>query len=317
VRTLLACIAGLLVAGTSLGASPPQPLDPIVIGGDKPESRGIASCERDFGQDATGAWLNQLVRSLCKQGDANSLFDVFLITAPSFGTSGSPDFATLDRAYALGQESPLVLWTVVMLSKCNAPFQVSECDRMLKAARMLSHADPDNAMAWLTLGYAADRSLGSPDEISSALDRATAARRFHDYGFDVMKRGVVVSGRSPVPDAVLGRQSAEHFRKQFISPFEIPTHLLVDWVNQGCNATNAVPPSSVTQCANAKALFRRGDSEETLSGDPDALAEINAMKVPTQAMDPAVYDKNLIAALTNATSGREFASLMARRQGDH
>jgi len=316
--SLYTLAVGLVSFCVCLADSPASgPLSPIVIGGDEPNPRGTSSCDRDFGSDALGAWVNRTVRTLCAQGDATSLLSVFLITAPTLGSQGGPDLATLDRAYAVGKSNPLVLWTVALTSKCHMPFQASECDRMLRAARLLTRVDPDNAMAWLTLGYAADESLANPDEISSAVNHAVSASRFHDYGFDLAKQVVVASRQVDIPAIALGRQTSDQFRLQFINPFVAPTSTIIGWLRQGCNASNAVPPPATQQCARAKELLKRGDSMETLSGDPDALAEIKTAKDAANPNDPAAYARTLIESIVESNNEREsFSNMMkhARRQ---
>lgn len=304
---IAALVAGLGMFVVCL-ADPP-PLDPIVIGGDKPEPRGISSCKRDFGPDELGVWITQTVRSLCKKGDADSLLGVFMFTAQEVGLYAGLDLATLDRAYAVGKSNPAVLWTVVLTSKCNMPFQVSECDRMLNAARSLTRADPDNAMAWLALAYAADENLYWL-EIGPALDRSIAAPRFHDYGFDVMKRAVIASGQRPIPVSVLGQKTTEQFRLQFASP---GGSAVVDWLRGDCNARGAITPDDAPkQCAKAKELLQRGDSADTLSGNPEALAQMKATEAAAHTDNGAAYAKASIEAAVKSGNEREWRNNVER-----
>ncbi len=298
-------IAGLGVCSVGW-PDPPQPpsLAPIVIGGDEPETRGTSSCERVFGSDALAVWITGTVHSLCKKGDANSLLAVFLISSP-LGSQGTPDLATLDRAYAAGKSNPVVLWTVALSSKCHMPFQASECSRMMTAAKLLSRADPENAMAWLTLGFAADESLADPEEIGSALDHAIAAPRFHDYGFDLTKRAVAASGQVPVPADVLEQLTPEQFRLQFANPSVSQTSAVISWLNQGCNATNAAPPPASQQCTQAKELLRRGDSIATLSANQKLLAQMRADPAADHPGDQTAYAR-AVRALADSNSEQEY-----------
>jgi hypothetical protein len=183
---------------------------------------------------------------------------------------------------------------------------------------LLTRADPDNAMAWLTLGYAADHSLANPDEITLALERAVAASRFHDYDFDVTKRALAATGRVPIPQELMtSHGTSEQFRQQFATPFEIPARLIVEWVNQGCNATHAVPAPSATACTKAKDLFRRGDSEETLSGDAEAAAMIRTAFALSHPVNGDAFGKATIDAYTQSGNAREFAATMKRWLDEH
>lgn len=306
---ILAC-AGLCAAGTCI-AERPEHLQ-IVIGEDEPEARDVSACKRDFGADPLGGWITRTAHSLCATGHAESLLAVFLFTAPGIGAHAGPDFATLDRAYAMGKSNPLVLWTVVLTSKCRMPFQASECSRMLKAARLLAQADAGNAMAFLALGYAADASLADPREIAAALEHANAARRVHDYGFDLMKLAVEVSGRVPIPDAVRGQQSAEQFRLQFANPVAA-TGTVVGWLRAGCNATNAIPPPAPEACARARRILEHGDSLETLSGDAIATAEMSADRAVPHGNDHAAYASAFVDSISESSSEREWLGNLKRR----
>jgi len=287
-----------------------DPAPPIVIGGDQPESRGTSACNEGFGTEPLATWVARTVHTLCKKGDAESLLAVFLFAAPGVGSQGAPDWMTLDRAYAVGQSNPVVLWTVALNSKCHMPFQASECPRMVTAARQLTQADADNGLAWLTLAYASDQSLGDPTDIGAALDRAAAAPRVHDYGFDLLKLAVTTTGEVAIPDDVRGQATQAQFRLQFLNPFVAPASTVTGWLNRGCNSTNAIPPPAADQCRRAKSLLQRGDSRETLSGDTKAIAQLDADQAATRIKDQATYAKTFIDLIQRSSSEREWMGNM-------
>jgi hypothetical protein len=190
------------------------------------------------------------------------------------------------------------------------PFQASECAGMMSAAQLLAHADPDNGMAWLTLAYAADESLADPEEIRSALKHASSASRVHDYGFDLMKVAVSATGEVHVPDDVRGQQTSDQFRLQFMNPFIAPASTITGWLKQGCNATNAIPPPAPKACADAHDLLRHGDSRETLSGDAEATAELDANQAASRPKDQAAYARAFIDAVAESSTEREWLGKM-------
>jgi len=283
---------------------------PIVVGGDQPELRSTSACNRHFGSEPLATWVNRTVHTLCDKGDAESLLAVFLFAAPGIGSQGAPDWMTLDRANAVGQSNPVVLWTVALNSKCHMPFQASECPRMVTASRQLTQADADNGLAWLTLAYALDQSLGDPADVGAALDRAAAASHVHDYGFDLLKLAAMATGEVAIPDEVREQTTQAQFRLQFLNPFVAPASTVTEWLNQGCNATNAIPPPAADQCRRAKSLLQRGDSRETLSGDTKAIAELDADQAATRIKDQATYAKAFIDLIQRSSSEREWMSNM-------
>ena len=312
VKQIGALIAGLGLCVVCLADSPQpgSPLAPIVLGGDKPEPRGVSSCKRDFGSDELGVWITQTVRLLCKKGDADSLLSVFLFAAPQFGSHGDPDWTTLDRAYARGHSNPVVLWTIVLTSKCRMPFQASECDRMQAAARLLAEADPDNAMAWLARAYAADQNADYK-EMSSALDHGASVQRFHDYAFDVAKRTLAASGQLPIPESVLRGQKPEQFRLQIGAAINAAD--VIYWLRNGCRNEGMTSPSGAPdECAKAKGLLQRGDSEDTLRDNPEVLAELKAAEATARSGDFAAYFKARVDAIGESSNERDWIINTAR-----
>jgi len=260
--------------------------------------------------------------------DADSLLAALLIA----GESGERSRALINQMYTVGQSNPKVLWTAGISAACNpSPSSPNaDCDRSLRAARKLVRVDANNAMAWLALAFLADSARLDPGEVDSALIRATAAPRFHDYGFDLVKLAVIATSRLVTPTDSLPvladhRMSPEEARLDSLGMAALFGSMstaipIAEWVQRGCSsAAKAAPRSERAQlCTKAGKLFKRGDSQLTLSANPEALKAISASmamamrkkdgigREGTETVDRDSYSKAMVDSYTNATSEQDF-----------
>ena len=300
------------VAWICVGARAPAQSDSIVVGGDSPESREVSICARDMTAERQTKWRATVVQALCKSNDPSALLSVFALSAGMF--DGTPDWSTLDRAYRLGKKEPTVLWTVVVSSKCHLPFQASECNRMVNAGRQLTLIDPNNAMAWITLGYAIDQSAGDDAELRNALARATEAPKFHDYGYDITRDIIKNSERAPMPaESIADGLSADQLRMYLIASFEPPTKDITDWLYQigGCISADKPPEPNSDGCIKAKALLSRGDSAATLIANEMLMAKITAV-TSKEGTSPAMATKS-VRAYETSSNELEFAEKISEK----
>lgn len=282
-------------------------------------------CDRDSRTDPLSMWFDELIHSLCKHDDSDSLLGAYFITLPSLWGHGEADQHLLDRAYAVGKANPKVLWVVAITNDCRPKGTVCQgYQRAIFAAQALTRIDPDNAMSWFALAYATNRD-DTPDRANSALRRAAQASRVHDYDFDLLKHAVAISGRIPVPKVALATDgfpsSPELVRWTITGTTPWISALFKKWIIDGCGAENFEKPYERTGlCASARAQFKHGDSLMTLSGDAAAFAGVPADlqgRMPRASWVGGIsdeeYAKAIIPAIVESSSERKmYTKLMAR-----
>lgn len=277
---------------------------------------------------AHARWKQQLIHMLESAQDADSLLAALLIV----GESGGRSQPLINQMVAAGQSNPKVLWAAAMNVACDPSpgSKNADCDRSLRAARTLTRADAGNAMAWLAFAFLADSARLDPSEVDGALASAAAAPRFHDYGFDLAKVAVVASGRVPMPADSLPiladhRMSLEEARLDSVGAAAFfgsmsTANPIAAWVQRGCSsAAKPTLGSERTQrCAKVGELFKRGDSQQTLSANPEALNAIKENVAAVKRKKDGIgregaktvasdgYSKAMVDSYTKATNEREF-----------
>jgi len=266
---------------------------------------------------ASDQWRKNLREALRSANNADANLALYLLS--------NGDTTYLDQAYTLGKSNPKVLWLAALEAPCQLPSMTLGCKPAVEAAKALTRADPDNAMAWLTLAYATERAIGRTSEILDALKHAARVPRFHDYGFDLMKASVSATALVSVPDGVLVTasgtpSSVEHARMQAAAdPMTVlVAHFVTGWVKNGCT-TFAEPPEApqVAACDAAKELFKRGDSLMTLDANATAVHKLEAdlAKGLAAAERSPNADKVLIETYAVASSQLDFAERLVARSG--
>jgi hypothetical protein len=313
-RQVLIAVASILAIGLASCApataqylsAPPAPPRP-------PTPRDV--CHQEFGNnyDPYGRWIGSVVTTLCNDGNADSKLAVYLLTVPPVeGTHAQPDEALLARALAgVGEKDAPLLFVAAMHAS-------ADCSDGLARAKRLTDADPDNGVAWLTRASLAtcDADAGA-DEAMSSLRTAALSRRFHDYGFDIMKRVAARLARVPVPAEVVASQHAEtpdqvrfeDLKQTLIVWMGLEWTPALDLLGQTCpeEASQASDDLRVA-CEGAKrGLSRYGDSVALLMVDPERSRA--AMKdVEAVLGDPreALVAKVAMRTLAQSHSENEF-----------
>ena len=235
------------------------------------------------GQSPTHAdmqrWVDTTLSQLRATGSSNRLLTAHLLAK----WQREPGADTLlAQAYDKGQENPKLLWYVSVNATCT-PDRFQECARAVEAAQRLTRTDSTNAMAWLTVAWAADRQLHAPDDahpelIRDGLTRAATAKTFHDYGFDLSAVFLRETARVPMPSAAVDdvqAQANENARLTLAMMMGQTGQEVVSWLRAGCgDSTGNADIASL--CQDAKGLLARGDSARTLSAEPARAQSINA-----------------------------------------
>jgi|GEM_PF-2578414 len=323
--TFARAIAAFLTLAVSVVPAPSWGGNPAAATAETMPPPGV--CSRDFGKQPEGIWLGQLIHGLCQRGDGDALLSAYLLTLPSFGMEGEPDYRLLARAYDHDKRSNALLWTVALAEDCQ-PIGTACLGfaRDADAARKLVRADPDNAMAWLALAYN-DARTASVDGANAAMIRAARAPRVHDYTFDVLKLAAAASGELPIPEAARSNGHGVFFPPEVVRWTLIQTvpalsQRLGEWVKEGCGAADLGVSSAErsAQCAAVKVQLQRGDSALTLSEDPAASATLQADKKQRpvgmsngDGSADVAYAQALIGAIGESSSEKDVYTRLAAR----
>lgn len=260
-------------------------------------------------------WVETTLSQLRATGSGNGLLAAHLLAKWQRESSAS---TLLAQAYDRGQENPKLLWYVSVDATCT-PDHFSDCARSVEAAQRLTRKDSANAMAWLTLAWAAERQLHAPGDahpelIREGLTRAAAAKTFHDYGFDLSAVFLRETARVPMPSAAPGdvqAQANENARLTLAMMMGQTGQEVLSWLHAGCGGTVGnlgIEPL----CQNAQGLLTRGDSARTLSAEPTKVQAINAglAKGNGAGVDASAHTRIIIEAILASHSESELAERM-------
>ncbi|HEX5124275.1 MAG TPA: hypothetical protein VFV97_13600 [Rhodanobacteraceae bacterium] len=214
--------------------------------------------------------------TLCNDGNADSKLAVYLLSAPVVeGMHTQPDEALLGRALEnIGKSDAPLLFLAAMHAS-------ADCSDGLARAKRLTDADPENGVAWLMRASMAAMCEEDADqgETLSLLKRAAGSHRFHDYGFDIMKRSAARFVRVPVPADVVASQNAESADQVRFEVLQQSVMVAVafmsmdslDFLNHACSDRTPSARNDVREaCEGVKrGLSRFGDSAVLLTFDPE------------------------------------------------
>ena len=271
-------------------------------------------CHEHFGDDYDpyGRWVGTVVTTLCNDGNADSKLAVYLLSVPPIeGGHVEPDETLLDRALEGAGKNDAALLYVAATRGCR--------DDSLAVAKRLTDADPGNGLAWLTRASIAVK-CGEDEhanEAVSSLSAAARSRRFHDYGFDIMKRTTARLVRVPVPPEVI---ETRHEGTPDLIRFEVVREVLVPsmaftlmdilgLVERGCLKGTPVDSDEVRAACDSvkRGLSTFGDSAALLEFDPErqraAMANAEALYRDTREADVA---KAAMRAMAHSHSENEF-----------
>ncbi len=230
-------------------------------------------CHEHFGtdDDPFGNWVDSVVTTLCNDGNADSKLAVYLLSVPAVeGTHAQPDEALLSRALeGMGRNDAPLLFIAAMR-------EGTDCNERVALAKRLTDADTGNGLAWLTRAFIATSCDADAAEVLSYLSTAARSHRFHDYGFDIMKRVTARLARVPVPAEVLASQHAEtpdEVRFEVLKQ-TIIVHMALSWtpgkqlLEESCS--EGISEDERVACEGVKrGLSRYGDSIAMLAFDPE------------------------------------------------
>jgi hypothetical protein len=163
-------------------------------------------CHEHFGNDYDpfGRWMDSVVTTLCNDGNADSKLAVYLLSVPAVeGTHAQPDEALLTRAFEGVRRNDAPLLFIAAMR------EETDCDERAAFAKRLTDADAGNGLAWLTRASVAASCNAEPADVMSSLSTAARSQRFHDYGFDIVKRVATRLARVPVPAEIVALEHAE------------------------------------------------------------------------------------------------------------
>jgi len=276
-RQVLIAVASILAIGLapcapataqylSAPPAPPRPHTPRDV------------CHQEFGNDYDpyGRWIGSVVTTLCNDGNADSKLAVYLLTTPAVeGTHTQPDEALLARALeSAGKNDTPLLFLAAMQGSGG-------CSDRVARARRLTDADHENGLAWLTRAFIAAHcdDEGGADETLSSLSTAARSRRFHDYGFDILKRVAARLAGVPVPAEVVAAANAETadqvrfavLKQTLIIEMALEWTPASEFLNSICSKEMALASEALRVACDGikRGLSRYGDSAELLAFDPE------------------------------------------------
>lgn len=252
-------------------------------------------------------WVETTLLQLQATGSSNGLLAAHLLA--KWQREPSAD-SLLGQAYDRAQENPKLLWYVSVNAACS-PDRFQDCARSVESAQRLTRADSINAMAWLTLAWAADRQLSAPGDahpelIREGLTRAAAAKTFHDYGFDLTTVFLRETARVPLPFAAPGdvqAQANENARLTLAMMVGQTGQEVVSWLRSGCGDSTG-NTSVAARCRDAKVLLTRGDSARTLIALPE---KAQAISVGLARGNRSSANPSLIQTMITSSSEKELS----------
>jgi hypothetical protein len=264
------------------------------------------------GSDPEAAWISGVAADLCRKHDATaSAIAYTVLSGPAIvaGSKAADDGGLMKLAVAKATAQDVgVLWLASMEDGLA-------CEERLKAVGHLVAADPDNRSAWIAKAYVLSQCKPDVSEMVAASAAGLHAKRFHDYGFDLVRAAAAALKNRPVTADLIARSKSNDTRELFIFRFILQTTWAtvsarsgqgLGLLNEACRVQQSDPAAQWAQfCELAKDKSVRGDSYAT---DADDIGEAGS--------PAAIYEAIKDAAKTGGAVTSQALDLLSKSSNE-